>query len=38
MLQKTQATNEGSSTSIEGWNIMWPGMFNTTPFIQPQKP
>jgi len=37
-LQKTQATNEGSSASIERWNKMWPGMFNITPSIEPQKP
>ncbi len=37
-LQKAQATNEGFSTLIEGWNTMWPSMFNTTPFMEPQKP
>jgi hypothetical protein len=29
-LQKAQTTSEGSSTSIEGWNTMWPSMPNIT--------
>jgi hypothetical protein len=37
-LQKAQATSEGSSTSIEGWNTIYPSMPDTTPFIEPQKP
>jgi hypothetical protein len=37
-LQKVQATNEGSFTSIEGWNTMWLDMLNTIPLIEPQKP
>ncbi len=37
-LHKSQAISEGSFTSIEGWNTMWPRMFDTTPFIEPQKP
>jgi len=38
VVAKAQATNEGSSTSIEGWNTMWPRMFNITPSIEPHKP
>jgi hypothetical protein len=30
--------NEGSFTSIEGWNTMWLHMPDTTPFIKPSKP
>jgi hypothetical protein len=37
-LQKVQAINEGSFTSIEGCNTMWFGMPNTIPSIEPQKP
>jgi hypothetical protein len=37
-LQKVQAINEGSFTSIEGWNTMWLDMPNTIPSIEPQKP
>jgi hypothetical protein len=35
---KIEEDNEGSFTSIEGWNTMWPRMFYITPFIEPQKP
>ncbi len=37
-LQKTQSTNEGSSTSLKGWNMMWSDMPNTTPSIKCEKP
>ncbi len=37
-MQKEKITNEGSSTSIKGWNTMLPSMPDTTPFIEPQKP
>jgi hypothetical protein len=29
--QKTQTETQGPSTSMEGWNIIWLGMPNTTP-------
>ncbi len=35
--QKALTTNEGSSTSIEGWNTMWSCMLDPTPFIEPPK-
>ncbi len=30
-IQKKQTQIEGPSTSMEGWNTIWPGMPNTTP-------
>ncbi len=33
-LHKAQATCEGSCTSVKGWNIMWLGMLDITPFME----
>jgi hypothetical protein len=38
LVAESTKTNKGSSTLIEIWNIMWPGMPNTTPSIEPWKP
>ncbi len=38
LVAESTKTNKGSSTLIEIWNIMWPGMPDTTPSIEPWKP
>ncbi len=37
-LQKAHITSEGFSTSMEGWNTTWLGVFDTTSSIETPKP
>ncbi len=33
-LKKAQTTSESSFTSMEAWNIRWPNMPDTTPYVR----